>query len=71
LEKSEDDIREAIASSKSEMRKDLVEKNQLKREEKKTYFDEIREDKMFQFDVKRKVAKIFGIVLKINYFNNL
>jgi hypothetical protein len=71
LEKSEDDIREAIASSKSEMRKDLVERIQLKREEKKTYFDEIREDKMFQFDVKRKVDKIFRNVLKIIYFNNL
>ncbi len=71
MEKSEDDIREAIASSKSEMRKDLVERIQLKREEKKTYFDEIREDKMFQFDVKRKVDKIFRNVLKIIYFNNL
>lgn len=56
LEKSEDEIREAIATSKAEMRKQIIENNNQNRKSKKAYFDEIREEKMFQFDVKRKVS---------------
>lgn len=59
MERSEDEIREAITSSKAEMRKEIAENNQLKRTEKKAYFDEKREEKMFQFDVKKKVGTTY------------